>query len=258
MSDAVYISQLTGPEIDAALAKAARALPLSGGTMTGGLDMGGNKITGLASPAADSDGVNKAYVHSNFVAQGHLDGYYKTAGNTQLDDTLLTIVESLPSMKQWRGIIAVTTAAVLPSDNWLFEISKITSGAKIVARSGFYTVYRSFDGSSFGQWVWENPPLVLGQEYLLAETFDNKQVYTKAVCFGTLPNTGEKSANLLEAGWTVIDFQGFAMGSYNIPIPGYGSSYLMKVIGNGEVWLGTTSDLSDYTAYFIFKYYKEQ
>lgn len=258
MSDAVYISQLTGPEIDAALAKAAQSLPMSGGTMTGALNMGGEKITGLANPTADSDGVNKTYVHSNFVEKGHLDGYYEVSGNTQLDDTLLTIIESLPSLKQWRGIIAVTTStAVLPSDNWQFEISKINAAAKIVARNGFYTVYRSFDGAAFGQWVWENPPLVLGQEYLLAESFDNRQVYTKAVSFGTLPNAGEKSADLLEANWTVIDFKGFATGPNNIPIPGYGISYILKIPGNGQIWLGTTSDMSAYTAYFVFKYYKQ-
>lgn len=258
MSDAVYISKLTGPEIDAALAKAAQALPMSGGTMTGTLNMGGEKITGLANPTADSDGVNKAYVHSNFVARGHLDGYYEIAGNTQLDDTLLTIIESLPSLKQWRGVIAVTdSTAILPTDYWLFEISKIGEIAKIVAKNSFYTVYRSFDGASFGQWVWENPPLVLGQEYLLAESFNNKQVYIKAVSFGTLPNAGEISADLLDANCTVIDFKGFATGPNNIPIPGYDISYILKIPGNGQIWLGTTSDMSAYTAYFVFKYYKK-
>ena len=44
-------------------------LEKSGGTMTGVLNMGSNKITGLATPTADTDAVNKAYV-DNAVAGG--------------------------------------------------------------------------------------------------------------------------------------------------------------------------------------------
>ncbi len=40
------------------------ALPTSGGTMTGPLSMGGNKITGLGSPTANTDAVSKEYVNS--------------------------------------------------------------------------------------------------------------------------------------------------------------------------------------------------
>ena len=38
------------------------ALPLAGGTMTGAIAMGTNKITGLGTPAADADAATKAYV----------------------------------------------------------------------------------------------------------------------------------------------------------------------------------------------------
>lgn len=37
------------------------ALPTAGGTMTGGIDMGGHAITGLPAPTADGDAVNKGY-----------------------------------------------------------------------------------------------------------------------------------------------------------------------------------------------------
>lgn len=43
---------------------AAAALPRSGGTMTGDIAMGGNKVSGLAAPAADSDAASKQYVDS--------------------------------------------------------------------------------------------------------------------------------------------------------------------------------------------------
>lgn len=45
-------------------------LELAGGTMTGAIAMGSNKITGLADPTADADAVNKKYVDA--VATGAL------------------------------------------------------------------------------------------------------------------------------------------------------------------------------------------
>jgi hypothetical protein len=47
---------------DTALSKANNALPKAGGTMSGAIAMGSNKITGLAKPEADGDATNKKYV----------------------------------------------------------------------------------------------------------------------------------------------------------------------------------------------------
>lgn len=52
---------VTNKWISPATMKAA-ALLLSGGTMSGPINMGGNKITNLANPTADSDAANKKYV----------------------------------------------------------------------------------------------------------------------------------------------------------------------------------------------------
>jgi hypothetical protein len=56
-------------------AKADAALPLSGGTMTGEIEMGGSKITGLGAPTETTDGVTKKYV-DDIAAQsaGGLNG----------------------------------------------------------------------------------------------------------------------------------------------------------------------------------------
>ena len=46
-------------------------LPLSGGTMTGAINMGSKKITSLATPTANTDAATKGYVDS--VAGGQID-----------------------------------------------------------------------------------------------------------------------------------------------------------------------------------------
>lgn len=45
----------------------ATKLPLAGGTMTGVIDMGTNKITGLGNPTAAQDAATKTYVDTNFL-----------------------------------------------------------------------------------------------------------------------------------------------------------------------------------------------
>ena len=55
---------ITNKWISPATMKAA-ALLLSGGTMSGSINMGNNKITNLADPTADSDAANKKYVNNS-------------------------------------------------------------------------------------------------------------------------------------------------------------------------------------------------
>ena len=43
------------------------ALPVAGGTMSGNIAMGGNKVTGLGVPSADADAATKKYVDDNFL-----------------------------------------------------------------------------------------------------------------------------------------------------------------------------------------------
>lgn len=57
---------------DAAVA-AGKALQKAGGTMTGDLNMGNNRITGLPEPAQDSDIVTKKYME-NYIRNTLLGG----------------------------------------------------------------------------------------------------------------------------------------------------------------------------------------
>lgn len=49
-----------------------RYLPLTGGTLTGALNMGSKKITSLATPTAATDAANKSYVDTKSKASGEL------------------------------------------------------------------------------------------------------------------------------------------------------------------------------------------
>ena len=59
-----YIRNKPDTAIAQARALAEAALPRSGGTMTGVLDMGGKEIQKVGTPASDSSAANKAYVDS--------------------------------------------------------------------------------------------------------------------------------------------------------------------------------------------------
>ena len=58
----------------------ATKLPLAGGTMTGAIAMGTNKITGLGTPTATTDAANKSYVDGVTVAPSNLTGPITSVG----------------------------------------------------------------------------------------------------------------------------------------------------------------------------------
>ena len=64
----------------ATVANAANKLPLAGGTMSGAIAMGTNKITGLGTPTTTTDAATKAYVDSVTVAPSNLTGPITSVG----------------------------------------------------------------------------------------------------------------------------------------------------------------------------------
>ena len=67
-------------------ASIATKLPLAGGTMTGAIAMGTNKITGLGDPTANQDAATKNYVDTNalLLSGGTMTGDINMGGSTQL------------------------------------------------------------------------------------------------------------------------------------------------------------------------------
>ena len=56
-------------------------LPLAGGTMSGAIAMGTNKITGLGTPTASTDAATKGYIDTAVVAPSNLTGPITSVGN---------------------------------------------------------------------------------------------------------------------------------------------------------------------------------
>ena len=59
----------------------ATKLPLAGGTMTGAIAMGTNKITGLGDPTNAQDAVTKNYLDNTVLAPSNLTGPITSVGN---------------------------------------------------------------------------------------------------------------------------------------------------------------------------------
>ena len=58
----------------------ATKLPLAGGTMSGAIAMGSNKITGLGTPTASTDAATKGYIDSASIAPSNLTGPITSVG----------------------------------------------------------------------------------------------------------------------------------------------------------------------------------
>ena len=68
----------------------ANAVKKAGDTMSGVLDMSGNKITGVATPSNANDAVNKTYVDSNFAPSGYGYGEGLVGLGSTNDDAAFT------------------------------------------------------------------------------------------------------------------------------------------------------------------------
>jgi len=78
----------------------ATKLPLAGGTMTGNIAMGGNTVTGLATPSASSDAVTKGYVDTVFgdVAGAAASAAAAEAAYDSFDDRYLGAKATPPTL----------------------------------------------------------------------------------------------------------------------------------------------------------------
>ena len=107
-------------------AKFKEFLPLSGGTMTGELEMGSNKLSGLPTPTTDTEAATKSYVDTHSAAAPKLDHTFnanftgavegKLSTNFETDQTVNLNIsgrtfrfEEVGTTDKWTQVCDVTT-----------------------------------------------------------------------------------------------------------------------------------------------------
>lgn len=125
-TDAINLSQLA--------AAVALDLPLTGGTMSGSINMGGNNVTNVADPVNPADAANKRYVDSS------------RAGLAVKDPVRLATTGNIAVLS---GAMTVDGVAVATGDRILVknQTSANLNGIYIASTTGAWTRSSDFDGT---------------------------------------------------------------------------------------------------------------
>ena len=131
--------------------------------------------------------------------------------------------------------------------------------AKFVANKHLGSVMQRRKLTNWGEWEWVNPPMEVGKEYRTTERWNGKAVYTKLIDFGAMPNSTTKIVN---HGITNIDYPLSASvtaksESWAFIVPTAYNVETDVVFSLKELIIKTTTDRSDYHAYFTVKYTKK-
>lgn len=162
-----------------------------------------------------------------FAPVGYVSGTYTVDTVGGLDDILSEIYSAMAEDTQEIIRVNMDVEDGLIDRNWFITIRKCDNdighmeavthstdgGSPIVCRRSV------FDG--FGEWAYENPPLDVGVEYMTAQLWRGKPVYTKLVDLGELPGYGESTVEFAQAGvvqW-IISVQ--AQGEDGATFPSY-------------------------------------
>ena len=121
---------------DCAKTTAEAALPKSGGSMTGGINMGGKAISNLANPSADTDAANKGYVREQvsgtykpFTATLSASGWSENAPYTQK----VNVSGVLQSDRPHVGLVPSddTDTALAQEESWGYVSRGVTADGSI-------------------------------------------------------------------------------------------------------------------------------
>lgn len=249
-----------GMEVSYYLPKA--ALPASGGTMGGEINMGNHRITGMGNPIGDMDAVSKKYVHDNFAPADF--GY--TGGTISTEKEFMAIIDNcLDSMPKdsvrhvsimYYGRHSVTIHKHLEGYAYIEDVTYVYSATNGAIGNKLRNIL--YDGVWMG-WEYENPPMVSGVEYRTTERYNGKAVYVKLVYFYALPERGTKSLSIGVSGDKIVDIISsfrWANGrewARDINYQGKGRWYLY----NSQIVVQAVEDISSYVATFTVKYTKD-
>ena len=78
---------------------------------------------------------------------------------------------------------------------------------------------RHKSGETWGEWEWENPPMLAGVEYRTTERWNGKAVYTALVNVGAFPESGMTNAETGITATGIVRFHA-AIGYTTLPLAG--------------------------------------
>lgn len=120
---------------------------------------------------------------------------------------------------------------------------------------GTYAI-RKYEDESWTEWFIQNPAMNVGNEYRTTERYMGKDVYTKLVNFGTMPNASTKSVAHNTS--VVIPIRCSGQYGNTQTIPGITSTGETKVsFDKTKIYINSTTDLSTHTAYIQLWYTKD-
>ena len=151
----------------ATVANAANKLPLAGGTMSGAIAMGGNKVTGLGTPTASGDAATKNYVDTVSIAPSNLTGPITSVGPAtsvaaqtgtgstfvmQASPTLTTPVLGVATATSINGTTIPSSATLVKtSDTALLVPSQTGNANKVLTTNGTVSSWGNAGSATYYQ-----------------------------------------------------------------------------------------------------------
>ena len=168
------------------------ALRTSGGKMSGSIDMCGNMVTGLGSPAGNTDAVNLEYANGHFRSNTWLPTVAEIGAAPAgfgLGEVNAKAPEDNDANKAiYNGVYTIyaSTANGLGVDGVL-DVSSRTYGYATqtfkpsISNLMGCVVQRHQNNHTWGEWEWVNPPMIPGVEYRTTKRHNGAAIYTKLI-----------------------------------------------------------------------------
>ena len=227
------------------------ALPVSGGTMGGEINMGNHRITGLRWPVAPTDAVSLE------ALQRSRDFEWEDVDNVTFNGWYL--YSSHEEASKRITIDGYTFGyAYMFVERWNEESLRQTLYP--VSATG-YSLVRTRTVSGWTPWEWVNPPMIVDIEYRTTERWQGKPVYTKLINFGTLPNNSQKvvSAKLYSTASNMLRVSGTRSDGESLPLwfrDGSVDKTVTLYSSRDNIVIRTNYDCSTLTAYVQLWYVK--
>lgn len=128
------------------------------------------------------------------------------------------------------------------------EVVDVTRGLKAIRHC--------YDGATWSEWAYENPPIELGVEYRTTERWNGAVVYTKMVDCGALPDKGTKSVTFAsEATAAAFAYYGRAVNNGELISIPWLPDISVKTQKN-KIYITTTDYFGSWYGYVTVKYTK--